>query len=170
MEVTNDGIEVTNDGMEVANNGMGVANNGIGVTNDSMLIDIFYYLYTDINQKTTDIMLIYNFQRVFKARGIDKPFSFLVNHGISHSVATRMTNNKTDKIFLKYLEKACLILNCTPDDIIEWVPGSKKQDNEDTALHALKKEQKGKGAEELLRGLPMSKLEALAKLLREGKD
>ena len=112
-------------------------------------------------------MLIYNFKRVFKARGIDKPTNFLVEHGFPRGIASRMTNNKTDKIFLKYLEKACLILNCTPNDLIEWKPGNKKQDSADTALYALKKQQKGKGAEELLRGLPMSKLEELANLLAE---
>lgn len=115
-------------------------------------------------------MLIYNFQRVFAARGIDKPTAFLVAHGIPRGIASRMANNKTDKIFLKYLEKACVVLNCTPNDLIEWKPANKKQDSEDTALYALKKAQKSKGAEELLRGLPMSKLEELAKLLREGKE
>lgn len=113
-------------------------------------------------------MLIHNFQRVFKARGIDKPTNFLVAQGFPRGIASRIANNKTDKIFLKYLEKVCLVLNCTPNDIIEWKPDNKKQDNADTALYALKKEQKGKGAEELLRGLPLSRLEELAKLLKEG--
>lgn len=114
-------------------------------------------------------MLIYNFQRVFKARGIDKPHAFLVKNGFTRNVATRMCTNKTDKIFLKHLEKVCLLLNCTPNDIIEWKPGIKSQNNADTALFALKKKQKSKGAEELLRGLPLSKLEELARIIKEGQ-
>ena len=115
-------------------------------------------------------MLIYNFQRVFKARGIDKPHNFLVNHGIPRGIASPMVNNKTDKIALKYLEKACLLLNCTPNDILEWKPASKKEDSPETALYILKREQQGNGEAELLRGLPLSKLEELAKVLREGKE
>ena len=115
-------------------------------------------------------MLIYNFQRVFAARGIDKPRAFLITHGFPRGIATGIATNKADRFALKHLDKVCLALNCTPNDILEWIPCSKKQDSENTALYALKKAQKGKGAEELLRGLPMSKLEELAKLLREGKD
>ncbi len=115
-------------------------------------------------------MLIYNFKRVFTARGIDKPRAFLINHGFPRGIATSIANNKADRFALKHLEKVCLLLNCTPNDLFEWKPDNKKQDSSDTALYALKKEQKGKGAEELLRGLPLSKLEELAKLLREGKE
>ncbi len=115
-------------------------------------------------------MLIYNFKRVFQARGIDKPRDFLIKNGFPRGIASSIAINKVDRFALKHLEKVCLLLNCTPNDLIEWKPGNKKQDNADTALYALKKEQKGKGAEELLRGLPMSRLEELAKVLREGSD
>lgn len=115
-------------------------------------------------------MLIYNFQRVFKARGIEKPHNFLVNHGIPRGIASRMVNNKTDKIFLKYLEKVCLLLNCTPNDLLEWKPAGKKEDTPGTALYLLKKEQRGAGEAELLRGLPLHKLEELAKVIQEKED
>lgn len=112
-------------------------------------------------------MLIYNFKRVFKARGIENPPAFLVNHGFSRNVASRIANNKTNKILLRHLEKVCLLLNCTPNDILEWKPDNKSKDHADTALFVLKKKHKSKGAEELLRSLPMSKLEEIAKLLKK---
>ena len=166
-DISNLRTEIRNTRTEIRNIRTDIRNTRIQISNSGANIGNFYYLCTDINQKTTDIMLIYNFQRVFAARGIDKPTNFLVNHGFPRGIASRMATHNTDKIFLKYLEKACLVLNCTPNDLIEWRPDNKKQDNADTALYALKKEQKGKGAEELLRGLPMSRLEELAKVLRE---
>ena len=115
-------------------------------------------------------MLKWNFTRMCKMRGIEKPYSFFIKLGISHTIASHMATNKTDKILLRHLETVCLALNCTPDDILEWVPGSKKQDNANTALYALKPDTKKDDAADLLRALPASKLEELAKLLREGKD
>lgn len=114
-------------------------------------------------------MLIYNFQRVFKARGIEKPHNFLVKHGIPRGIASRIANNKTNMITLKHLEEVCLLLNCTPDDLLEWKPANKKEDSPDTALYILKRKQKSKDEAGLLRGLPLSKLEELAEVLREGK-
>jgi len=115
-------------------------------------------------------MLIWNFKRVCKMRGIEKPYSFFVKLGISHTVASHMATNKTDKILLRHLETVCLALNCTPDDILEWVPANKSQDKPLTALHALKPDAKSEDAAALLHALPVSKLEELARVLREGKD
>jgi len=112
-------------------------------------------------------MLIYNFKRVFKARGIEKPHAYLIKNGFTRNVSTRMCTNKTDKISLQHLEKVCLLLNCTPNDILEWKPDKRQHDDAGTALFVLKKKQKSKGAEELLRSIPMSKLEEIAKLLKE---
>ena len=39
-------------------------------------------------------MLTFNFTRIFKARGIDKPFSYLVKVGYSDNFATRIVNNR----------------------------------------------------------------------------
>ncbi len=140
------------------------------VSKYSMLIDTFYYLCTAIHQQLTGIMLIYNFKRVFKARGIDKPRAFLISHGFPRGIATSIATNKVDRFALKHLEKLCLILNCTPDDLLEWKPSDKKEDTPGTALYILKKESRQSGTEELLRGLPLSKLEELAKVLREKEE
>ena len=104
-----------------------------------------------------------------KMRGIEKPYSFFIKLGISHTIASHMATNKTDKLLLRHLETVCLALNCTPDDLLEWVPGNKKQDNPLTALHTLKQKPESEDAADLLRALPASKLEELAKLLREDK-
>jgi len=115
-------------------------------------------------------MLIYNFTRVFTARGIDKPRDFLIKNGFPRGIASRIAINKVGMIPMKHLEKVCLLLNCTPDDLIEWKPDDKKQDNPDTALYLLKTEQQSKSEAELLRGLPLHKLKELGKVLREGNS
>lgn len=115
-------------------------------------------------------MLKWNFTRMCKMRGIEKPYSFFIKLGISHTVASNMATNKTDKILLRHLNTVCIALNCTPDDLMEWIPGSKAQDKPNTALFTLKPDTKSDDAAALLRALPASKLEELAKLLREGKE
>ncbi len=115
-------------------------------------------------------MLKWNFKRLCKMRGIEKPYSFFIKLGISHTIASNMATDKLDKILLRHLEKNCLELNCTPNDLLDWVPADKKLDTPDTALYVLKKEGKADDAAELLGKLPAKKLEELAKLLRKNKD
>jgi DNA-binding Xre family transcriptional regulator len=115
-------------------------------------------------------MLKWNFKRMCKMRGIKKPYSFFINLGISHTIASHMATDKLNKILLRHLQDSCLKLNCTPNDLLDWVPDNKKQDTPDTALYALKKGDKADDAAELLSRLPASKLEELAKMLRENPD
>ena len=101
-------------------------------------------------------------------RGIKKPYSFFIKLGISHTLSSHMATDKLDKILLRHLEKTCLELNCTPNDLLDWVPSGKEQDTPATALYALKKGGKATDAAELLSKLPAKQLEELAKVLREG--
>ena len=67
-------------------------------------------------------MLKFNFTRIFKAKGITKPYTFLVKAGYSASFSTRLTNNKVRMLNLTDVEKLCVMLKCTPNDLLEWVP------------------------------------------------
>ena len=115
-------------------------------------------------------MLKWKFKRMCTMRGIKKPYSFFIKLGISHTLASNMATDKLNKILLRHLEDTCLELNCTPNDLLDWVPSDKKQDTPDTALYALKKGDKADDAAELLSKLPAKKLEELARMLREGKE
>ena len=112
-------------------------------------------------------MLKWNFRRMCRMRGIKKPYTFFKNLGISHTIASHMATDKLDKILLRHLEKNCLELNCTPNDLLHWEPADKKLDTPDTALYVLKKGDKANDAAELLGKLPAKKLEELAKMLRK---
>ncbi|MES2566602.1 MAG: helix-turn-helix transcriptional regulator [Bacteroidota bacterium] len=63
-------------------------------------------------------MLTLNLQPVFKARGIDKPYSFLVSAGFPSYTAHNLLNAKTVSFRLSYIDKLCAILNCTPNELL----------------------------------------------------
>jgi len=84
-------------------------------------------------------MIYFNFTRIFKIKGIAKPFSYLTNIGYSAGYATKLSNNRVQEINLDRLEKFCKDFNCTPNDILDFRPGSKDNLPKDHALHTLTK-------------------------------
>jgi len=114
-------------------------------------------------------MLKWNFKKMFKARGIDKPARWMVNHGISRGVASRIAQNKCDRVAMKDLYIICRALNCTPDDVLEYYPV--KDDATDTtiALNVLKPGKSEEDAAALLRTLSFKELKELAKKLRKDR-
>lgn len=85
-------------------------------------------------------MLKYNFQRVFKLRGIIKPVGFLIRHGFSNSTASAIAGNKVKSLTTAQLGKLCVILKCTPNDFFEWIPESVLDNDELNPLMKLKRE------------------------------
>ena len=66
-------------------------------------------------------MLTLNLLPVFSARGIEKPYAFLVRAGFtSHSANIMLNNPKAIK--LHYIELLCTKLNCEPSDLFMWTP------------------------------------------------
>lgn len=112
-------------------------------------------------------MLTFNFPRVFKARGIDRPFSFLVNHGYSTNMATRIVNNRTRQVNVKDIEKLCLILKCTPNDFFDWVPGNNDIDIAQHPLNAIKRSDKIVQLAQLVNNIPMDKLADIENLIKK---
>ncbi|NLT51332.1 MAG: helix-turn-helix transcriptional regulator [Ignavibacteria bacterium] len=106
-------------------------------------------------------MLQFNFTRIFKARGIDKPFSFLVNSGYSANTATRIANNRVNRFDLADLEKICLLLNCTPNDILEWIPAKEDENNENHPFASLKRTGLEIQVLQVLNTLPINELTEL---------
>jgi DNA-binding Xre family transcriptional regulator len=67
-------------------------------------------------------MLSLNLSPIFKIRGIDKPYTFLVSAGFSAHSATRILNNKPRVFRLDHIELLCNILFCEPNDLLLWTP------------------------------------------------
>src|SRR5689334_17573041 len=84
-------------------------------------------------------MLTFNLTPILKARGISKPHKFFTSNGFSPSYATRLVKNDIRSIQIDYLEKLCTILNCTPNDLIEWTPSKENEKNKSHPLQPLLK-------------------------------
>ena len=83
-------------------------------------------------------MLYFNFFKLFKARNIKTPRKFLRENGLTENQAQRLLTIHTRALRLDTIEKICLALNCTPNDLLEWKPASANLDFPETALHSLK--------------------------------
>ncbi len=112
-------------------------------------------------------MLIYNFKRIFKARGIDRPFTYLRQAGFSDSFATRIKNNRTGQMRLKTLERLCLLLECTPNDLIDWTPDSQTSVSNTHPMNNLNRMDKIIDINKSLNAMSLSKLEKIEQMINE---
>lgn len=110
-------------------------------------------------------MLHYNFERVMKARGIEHPYTYLINMGIHTHLASGIRQNKVGLIKMKNLEKLCLLLHCTPNDLMEWIPDSKQSADKSQPLTSLRKRDKMIDITRSLSSLPLDKLEEIGKFI-----
>jgi len=121
----------------------------------------------DSKQNPIPIMIKFNFTRVFRARGIDKPFSYLVSIGYSANYATRIVNSRIKTLNIKDIEKLCTMLQCTPNDFLEWIPDAKDAANEKHPLISLKRNDKVIQLTQLLNLMPLDKLREIESLINK---
>ena len=97
----------------------------------SIIILVYYMviLYNCIVSLTfnTIIMLSLNLTPIFKARGIDKPYSFLVKNGFTNFTASNILNAHSRVFRLNHIEMLCSILVCEPNDLLLFTPDKAKQ-------------------------------------------
>ena len=131
-------------------------------TNDYFDKSLKNNLNTDNNN-----MLTFNFSRIFKARGIDKPFTFLVKAGYSDNFATSIVHSRHDKLNLKDIERLCELFQCTPNDMLEWIPNNKDADNANHPLISLKRNDNSGQLAKMLRSIPMERLVDIEVLIKK---
>ena len=112
-------------------------------------------------------MINYNFDRIFKARGINRPFTYLTKAGFSDNFATKIKNNRVKRLGLKELEKLCLLLCCTPNDFYEWIPDDNIQADKSHALQAIRKSDKVFDLTKALHSVPLGKLNKIEELIND---
>ncbi|HEY0427404.1 MAG TPA: helix-turn-helix transcriptional regulator [Pyrinomonadaceae bacterium] len=103
-------------------------------------------------------MLVFNMRRVFALRGIDKPFMFLTKNGFASSTASNMLQFYPVVFKIKSLEKLCLALNCTPNDLFEWRDDKDDALHEKHALNNLRKAAVTAKLSDIVRDLPLEKM------------
>jgi DNA-binding Xre family transcriptional regulator len=112
-------------------------------------------------------MLTFNFTRIFKARGIDKPFSYLVKKGYSENFATRVVNNRIRKLNLKDVELLCEMLFCTPNDLLEWIPAVEDSTTGNHPLISLKRTEKVVHLTQILNSVPLDRLAEIETMIKK---
>lgn len=112
-------------------------------------------------------MLQYNIRKVIHARGIEKPFAFLVKSGLTPGVATRIINKPNSVISLPTLEKLCYALHCTPNDLLHWVPDNSHPLPADHPMHTVGHTLKAKNMLQHIRSLPFDKLNEVERFIKE---
>lgn len=113
--------------------------------------------------------LFLNIEHVCAVRNIERPFTFLRNHGFTHNTASQLVNNEVKEINLAYIEKLCLIFNCTPNDLFDYkLPFDASQRN-NNPLTAIIKTRKPVNFNELLRDMPLDKLKEIEEEIRKRK-
>lgn len=110
---------------------------------------------------------MYNFTRVFKARGIDKPFTYLRKAGFSDSFATKINKNNIVRLDPKFIEKLCILLKCTPNDLFEWYPDEESNLDADHPLNKIKHSDKVVDITATLNSVPLEQLDEIEQLIKD---
>lgn len=112
-------------------------------------------------------MLKYNFDRVFKAKGIERPFTFIKQAGFSDSFASKVKSSRVNRLSLDLLERLCVKIGCTPNDFLEWTPDKNNNIDKNHPLNELKRTDKILDLTKTLNLLPLSKLEDVERYIKE---
>ncbi len=112
-------------------------------------------------------MLEYNFTRVMKARGIDKPFRFLRDAGFSVNFASKIKNNKVRRLEVTQLEKLCKLFKCTPDDMMVWTPEGDDVADKTHPLNKIRRTDVDIDMLKTINSIPLEQLERIDKLIKD---
>lgn len=115
-------------------------------------------------------MLYFNIKRLLDLRGIDKPYAFLVKNGFVSQTATNLVNNRVGHIKPAQMEKLCLLLHCTPNDLFDWQPDKNSRIADNHPLKSLVKEKNAPPISEIVKDVPVEKLAQLEALINSLKS
>lgn len=114
-------------------------------------------------------MLSLNLQPIFKARGIEKPYSYLVSAGFPSYTAHNLLNAKTVSFRLRHVDKLCSLLNCTPNDLLVWTPNAKDKLPDAHPLTRLKKQDTDLNWQDTIKTIPLEQLGEIVKIINGHK-
>jgi len=114
-------------------------------------------------------MLKINVTKVMEARGIAKPYSFMVKNGFTPAKASKIAKGDVEFLRLDHVEKLCGLLNCLPNDLFEWTPQDRKEDTPTHPLQGIRKNENPLNMSEVLKALPMEKFRLVEEMLSKLK-
>lgn len=115
-------------------------------------------------------MLSLNLLPIFKARGIDKPFSYLTSAGFPSYTAHNLLNAKTVTFRLSHIDKLCSLLNCTPNDLLVWTPNRNEKLADTHPLTRLKKQNTDLNWQDTIKTIPLDQLSEIVKIINGHKN
>ena len=111
-------------------------------------------------------MLNLNLRPIFQARGIERPYSYLVKAGISRATAHNILNSKTRVFRLDHIELLCRVLICEPNDLIAYIPDPDSPLQETHPLNNLSQDDSAQpGIKDSLANIPYKELKEITKQL-----
>lgn len=111
-------------------------------------------------------MLQFNIERIVLMRGHKNPMAYLKSIGFTYRVIHAMSGTpKTLKV--EYINKLCVALRCTPNELVEWVPSKGIPLDTDHPLNKLVRADSGDLMRGVLEGIPSNKLDQALELLKK---
>ena len=114
-------------------------------------------------------MLKLKIKPVMQLRGIESPYKLLVSMGFAAATVNNMLGETAKRIRFDHLEKICHALNCTPNDLFEWIPPEGLANPEKRALIKLKRERE-ENMRKLLYDIPIEKFDEIIDIIHNLKD
>ena len=115
-------------------------------------------------------MLKFNPKRIFELRGIEKPVGFLVKLGFDYPQASRFLQARSPMLKIRHIERLCVALNCTPNDLFEWSAGKDEFLPDAHSLKILEKDASAKSLREMVKDVPSDRLAELEALVEQLKS
>jgi hypothetical protein len=93
----------------------------------------------------------------------------MIRNGFNRSTAGRLLHMQTEHVKIEHVQKLCLMINCTPNDLYEWrpAPGSSAADH---PLETIKHGSAGATIDDFVREMPLEKLRDLESMLGQLKN
>ena len=130
---------------------------------------IFLYLRINVSNFNHTLMLFINLHPIFKARGIEKPYTFLVKAGISPSSANKLLKYNTFVFRLDHIELLCRVLICEPNDLLIWKPDPAHNLDKNHPLYKLIGQETTEDLQETLSKMSYKELKQTTKTIIEQK-
>lgn len=112
-------------------------------------------------------MLHFDLVGMMRRREIENPYRFLAKNGFNYHTAGHLLRNERDSLSYKNLEKLCLLLHCTPNDLFVWQKPKDTLVAESHPLHQLKPKPHDINVTQKLQELPLDKLEQVKQFIKD---
>jgi len=111
-------------------------------------------------------MLYLNLTSLLKERGVTKPVALLVKAGFTYYAANELANSRVRNLSLKHLERLCLALNCTPNDVLTWRREEGSAVPKNHPLEKLAPKEEEVAINDVLLQLPVEKLKEVRQFVK----